>query len=63
MAVFVTDQYLPYFEQDFTTTQNNGPESVTEPVNQIPFLEGYDIGNDPDNRFFGWERYICHFRP
>ena len=32
-----------------------------EPVNQIPYLEGYDIGQDADNRFFGWERYICTF--
>ena len=63
LAAFMLDQYLPYFEQEHYDT-NNGPESHHgEPVNQIPYLEGYDIAQDPADRFFGWERYICHFRP
>ena len=53
-------QYLPYFEQ-LHYSQNSGPRATEEPVNQIPYLEGYDIAQDPADRFFGWERYICTF--
>ena len=38
-----------------------GQYSIEEPVNQIPYLEGYDIAQNPDDRFFGWENYICTF--
>ena len=58
--MFVKGQYLPYFEQ-LHYDRIVGRADRTEPVNQIPYLEGYDIAQDPADRFFGWERYICTF--
>ena len=55
-------QYLPYFEQ-LHYDQNSGPESVEDPVNQIPYLEGYDIAQDPRRPILWLGALRRHFRP